>query len=64
MIKVSKSNTKGAYGSYITFMGVESIENLKAYLGQRTNIQLNDLIFAQQGADKLTAAPYMIPNIF
>lgn len=44
-IEVPKEITKGKYGSYVTFIGLETIKYLKQYLSTRTNLTPDSLLF-------------------
>jgi integrase len=44
-IDVSKEITKGKYGSYVTFLGLEAIKYLKQYFATRTNLGPASLLF-------------------
>jgi len=44
-IDVPKEITKGKYGSYVTFLGLEAIKYLKQYFATRTNLGPGSLLF-------------------
>lgn len=51
-IDVPAELAKGEYHSYFTFMGLESVKHLKAYLATRGRIGLEDYLFTSHGAKK------------
>jgi integrase len=51
-IDVPEDITKGAYRSYFTFMGAESVKHLKDYLNTRPNLAPESYLFTMHGTEK------------
>jgi len=51
-VDVPQEIAKGEYRSYFTFMGLESVRFLKAYLATRPNLESEDYLFTSYGSDK------------
>jgi integrase len=51
-IEVRQENTKGKYGSYISFVGEESLRLLKDYLNTRVILNPESFLFTAQGLEK------------
>lgn len=62
-VDVPEDLAKGEYHSYITFIGQESVNYLKAYLNTRPNITKDSYLFTNQGTED-QANPKSFSRIF
>ena len=51
LIKVKKENTKGKFAEYFTFIGEDSVRNIKDYFKTRTQLTPEDYLFTMMGKE-------------
>jgi len=51
LISVQKENTKGKFGEYFTFIGKDSVQNMKDYFKTRTKLSAEDYLFTKMGKE-------------
>jgi integrase len=64
LITVRSENTKGKFSEYFSFVGAESVANLKDYLRTRSNLTPDKYLFTAFGSEEKAVQPGVLTHIF